>query len=133
MPCAALAGSSVAAGGLFDTRSATAGAVMLSTGSSVPDLPLAVQGSLLAPLTSNGGYAATVEVRGLTGGGYGGAYIGAGAGIADLVSNRSADTVFTVFVGKSIAPLTSLELRIYKQTQDESAVTAGFVGLRFSF
>jgi len=134
LPCAARAGISVAGGGLTDSRSQSAvAAVLVSSGTSVPVVPLALQGSLLAPLTSNGGYAATFEVRGLTGGGYGGAYVGVGGGVGDLVSNQSAAPIFTFFAGKAIAPLTSIELRIYKQTRDEAPVTAGFVGLRFSF
>jgi hypothetical protein len=40
--------------------------------------------------------------------------------------------VVTVFGGKSIAPFTSIELRLIKQTQTNGA-TAGFLGLRFSF
>lgn len=132
-PAPALAGVSVAGGGYVQSKPSVTGlAAILSTGTSVPNLPLALQGSFLVPLTSNGGYAATFEIRGLTGGGYGGAYVGAGAGIGDLAGNRNAGTVLTVFAGKSIAPMTSIELRLYSQTQDAGA-TAGFVGLRFSF
>src|SRR5581483_6782994 len=107
-------------------------AIILSTGSSIPAVPLELQGSLLVPFTGKGGYAATAEIRGFTGGGYGGAYVGAGAGIGDLSSDHSAGTVFTVFAGKSIAPFTSIEFRLYKQTQATGA-TAGFAGVRFSF
>lgn len=98
----------------------------------MPAVPLELQGSLFVPLTGKGGYAATAEIRGFTGGGYGGAYVGAGVGVGTLSSDRSSGTVFTVFAGKSIAPLTSIEIRLYKQTQDTGA-TAGFVGVRFSF
>ncbi len=133
LPAPALAGISVAGGGYFQSKPSVTGAAgILSTGTSVPNLPLALQGSLLVPLTGSGGYAATFEIRGLTGGGYGGAYVGAGAGVGDLSANRSAGTVFTFFAGKSIAPMTSIELRLYTQTQDQGAA-AGFVGLRFSF
>src|SRR5579872_3631809 len=122
LPCAARAGISVAGGGLTDSRSPSAvAAVLVSSGTSVPVVPLALQGSLLAPLTSNGGYAATFEVRGLTGGGYGGAYVGAGAGLGDLAGAHDSGTVFTLFAGKSIAPMTSVELRLYSQTQDGGA------------
>jgi hypothetical protein len=132
-PAQASASISIAAGGYLQNKPSLGGAAaILSTGTSVPAVPLALQGSLLAPLTSNGGYAVTFEVRGLSGGGYGGAYVGAGAGIGDLSSDRSTGTVLTIFAGKSIAPLTSVELRLYKQTQNTGA-TAGFVGLRFSF
>lgn len=95
-------------------------------------MPLELQGSLFLPLTGKGGYAATAEIRGFTGGGYGGAYVGAGAGVGTLSSDGSSGTVFTVFAGKSIAPMTSVEIRLYKQTQ-EAGATAGFVGIRFSF
>ena len=127
------ASSSVAVGGfLRDTPSSSGAALLLSTGTSVPTLPLAIQGTLFTPLAAPGGYAATLEVRGLTGGGYGGAYVGAGAGVGTLAGNRSSGTVLTIFAGKSIASLTSIEFRLYKQTQDTGATTA-FVGLRFSF
>ena len=133
LPARAPAAVSIAGGAFFQDKPSTSGlGAILSTGTSVPALPLAVQGSLLVHITGSGGYAATLEVRGLTGGGYGGAYVGAGAGVGNLSSNRSTGTVFSVFAGKSIAPLTSIELRLYKQTQDTGA-TAGFVGLRFSF
>lgn len=107
-------------------------AAIVSTGASIPAVPLELQGSLLVPFTGKGGYAATAEVRGFTGGGYGGAYIGAGAGIGTLSIDGSTGTVLTVFAGKSIAPLTSVEFRLYKQTQGGGA-TAGFAGVRFSF
>ncbi|HEV3153507.1 MAG TPA: hypothetical protein VGZ02_06875 [Candidatus Baltobacteraceae bacterium] len=134
LPQTARAGS-VAAGWLSTSRqqSSSGLGILLSSGTSVPALPLVIQGSVLGALTKGGGYAATLEVRGLTGGGYGGGYVGAGAGIADLAGNQGAGTVLTLFAGKAIAPLTSIELRIYKQTADEAPVTAGFVGLRFSF
>lgn len=133
LPRPALAGLSIAGGGYFqDKPTVTGAAAIVSTGTSVPNLPLQIQGSLLVPLTSSGGYGATLEVRGLTGGGYGGAYVGAGAGLGDLSTDRSVGPVLTIFAGKSIAPLTSVELRLYKQTQDTGA-TAGFIGLRFSF
>lgn len=133
LPQRAPASVSIAGGGYLQSTPSTAGAaVIVSTGASIPKVPLEVQGSLLVPLTSAGGYAATAEIRGFTGGGYGGAYVGAGAGIGTLSSGRSSGTVFTVFAGKSIAPLTSLELRLYKQVEDSGA-TAGFIGVRFSF
>jgi hypothetical protein len=133
LPLPSRAAVSIAGGGYLQSAPSTSGAaVLLSSSAAVPKVPLEVQGSLLVPLTGTGGYAATAEIRGLTGGGYGGAYVGAGAGIGNLSSNRSAGTVLTFFAGKSIAPLTSVEIRIYKQTQDTGA-TAGFIGLRFSF
>jgi hypothetical protein len=133
LPVPAPAAVSIAGGAYGQDKPSVSGiAAILSNGTSVPAVPLQVQGSLLIPLTSNGGYALTAEIRGLTGGGYGGAYVGAGAGFGNLSSNRTTGTVFTFFAGKSIAPLTSIELRLYKQTQDTGA-TAGFIGLRFSF
>ncbi len=133
LPLRAPAAISIAGGGFAQSEPSTGGAAaILSTGASIPVVPLEVQGSLLVPLTGSGGYAATAEIRGYTGGGYGGAYIGAGAGVGTLSSDRSSSTVFTVFAGKSIAPLTSFEIRLYKQTRDTGA-TAGFIGVRFSF
>jgi hypothetical protein len=133
LPLPAAASVSVAAGGYTqNTPSATGGALIISTGASIPQVPLELQASYMTPLVPGGGYAATAEIRGFTGGGYGGAYIGAGAGIGTLSSDRSAGTVFTAFAGKAIAPLTSIELRLYKQTRDAGA-TGGFIGLRFSF
>jgi len=128
----ALASISVAAGGFTQDRPAKSGAALiLSSGASIPAIPLEFQGSLLVPATSGGGYAATAEIRGFTGGGFGGAYIGAGAGIGNLSSNRTTGPVFTAFAGKSIAPFTSIEVRIYRSTADNGA-TAGFLGVRFS-
>jgi hypothetical protein len=133
LPLRAPASVSIAGGGYAQSAPSTDGAAaIVSTGASIPTVPLEVQGSVLVPLTSTGGYAATAEIRGFTGGGYGGAYVGAGAGIGTLSSDRSSGTVFTVFAGKSIAPLTSVEIRVYKQLQDTGA-TAGFIGVRFSF
>ena len=133
VPLRAPASVSIAGGGFTSNApSQTGAAAILSSGAPVPEVPLELQGSLFVPLTGKGGYAATAEIRGFTGGGYGGAYVGAGAGIGTLSSDGSSGTVFTVFAGKSIAPLTTVELRLYKQTQAAGA-TAGFVGLRFSF
>lgn len=133
LPVPAPAAVSIAGGGYFQSAPSTAGgAVILSSGASIPAVPLELQGSLLVPFTGSGGYAATAEIRGFTGGGYGGAYVGAGAGVGTLSADRSSGAVFTVFAGKSIAPLTSIEFRFYKQTQGAGA-TAGFVGVRFSF
>jgi hypothetical protein len=133
LPLCAPASVSIAGGGFAQSDPSTAGAAaIVSSGASIPTVPLEVQGSLLIPFTGAGGYAATAEIRGFTGGGYGGAYVGAGAGIGTLSSDRSSATVFTFFAGKSIAPLTSVEIRLYKQLQNTGA-TAGFIGVRFSF
>ncbi len=123
---------SVAAGGWLGTSpSQTGGAVMLSTASSIPVVPLGLQATILAPITNRGGYAITGEIRGLSGGGFGGAYIGAGAGIGNLAIGRTNGPVVTVFGGKGIAPHTSVELRLYQGLQ-VGGTTAGFLGLRFS-
>jgi hypothetical protein len=123
----------VAGGAFFRDQPSDSGlAAIVSSGASVPVVPLELQGSLFVPLSGKGGYAATAEIRGFTGGGFGGAYIGAGAGIGSLSINGSTGTVFTIFAGKSIAPLTSIEFRLYKQSQAGGA-TAGFAGVRFSF
>jgi hypothetical protein len=132
-PLPAFASISIAAGGFIrDNPSQAGGAAIVSTGASIPTVPLELQGSLLVPLTAKGGYAATAEIRGFTGGGYGGAYVGAGAGLGNLSADGSTGTVLTIFAGKSIAPLTSIEFRLYKQTQAGGA-TGGFAGVRFSF
>jgi hypothetical protein len=133
LPLSARASISVAGGGFIQNSPSTGGAAaIVSTGASIPAVPLEFQGSILVPITHHGGYAVTAEIRGFTGGGYGGAYVGAGAGIGNLSSDRSTGSVLTLFAGKSIAPLTSIELRLYQQTQAHGA-TAGFVGVRFSF
>ena len=133
LPVPTLASVSVAAGGFAQSSPSTAGgAVIVSSGASIPKVPVEVQGSVLVPITRAGGYAATAEIRGFTGGGYGGAYVGAGAGIGGLSGDRSSAAVVTAFAGKSIAPLTSIEIRLYKQLE-ETGATAGFVGVRFSF
>ena len=124
---------SIAGGGFIsDSPSLTGGAVLVSSAASVPALPIELQATVLVPIVSNGGYAVTGEVRGLSGGGFGGAYVGAGVGIGDLSATRETGPVLTAFVGKPIAPFSTLELRIYKGTQAGGA-TAGFVGIRFSF
>lgn len=121
-------------GGVYTSTSpsATGPAVLLSTGASIPKVPVDVQATVLVPLIKSGGYAVTAEVRGFTGGGFGGAYFGGGLGIGNLSANRSTGPVFTVFGGKSVAPFTSVELRLIKSTQTNGAAV-GFLGLRFSF
>ena len=128
----ALASVSVAAGGFTrDDPSRSGAAIILSSGASIPAVPVEIQGSLLVPAVAGGGFAATAEIRGFTGGGFGGAYIGAGAGLGNLTSDRTTGPVFTVFAGKSVAPFTSIELRVYHSTAQKGA-TAGFLGVRFS-
>ena len=124
---------SIAGGGFVTSSpSQTGGAVLLSSAASVPSLPIEVQGTVLVPVTKQGGYAVTAEVRGLSGGGFGGAYIGGGIGIGTLSADRTNGPVVTIFVGKPVAPSTTIELRAYKGTR-ESGTTAGFLGLRFTF
>lgn len=133
MPARARADVSVAGGAyVTGTPSQTGGAVLLSSGASIPALPIEVQGTVLLAATEHGGYAVTAEVRGLSGGGFGGAYVGAGAGFGNLSSGSGTGPVLTVFAGKPIAPLTTIELRLYQGTQT-GGTTAGFLGLRFSF
>jgi len=134
LPSQARAAVSVAGGGFAQDVPGKSGlAAIVSSGASIPAVPLEFQGSVFVPVSGGkgGGYALTAEIRGFTGGGYGGAYVGAGAGVGTLSREGSSGTVFTVFAGKSIAPMTSIELRVYKQTQ-ESGATAGFVGVRFT-
>ena len=104
---------------------------MLSSAASVPALPIQLQGTVLLAATEHGGYAVTGELRGLSGGGFGGAYVGAGAGIGTLSADLRTGPVVTVFAGKPVGPLTTIELRLYKGTQ-AGGTTAGFLGLRFS-
>ncbi len=123
---------SIAGGAWAGTSPAQAGgAVMLSTASSIPVVPFGLQATLLVPVTKQGGYAITGEIRGLSGGGFGGAYVGAGAGIGNLSVGRTTGPVVTVFGGKGIAPHVSIELRLYQGLQ-VGGTTAGFAGLRFS-
>ena len=133
--CAALparAAISIAGGGFIQDRPSQSGvAAVLSSGTSLPKLPVQAQASLLVPLAGRGGYALTGEIKGLTGGGFGGAYIGAGAGFGSLSVDGSTGPVVAVFAGKSIARLTAVELRFYKGTR-EGGSSAGFIGVRFS-
>ncbi len=123
---------SLAAGGWVGTSPAqSGGAVMLSTGASIPTVPVGLQATVLVPITGQGGYAITGEIRGLSGGGFGGAYVGVGAGIGDLAIGRDVGPVVTIFGGKGIAPHTSVELRLYQGLQT-GGTTAGFLGIRFS-
>jgi hypothetical protein len=131
-PAVARADVSVAAGGWLGTSpSQTGGAVMLSTSSSIPVVPVGLQATLLVPVDGQGGYAITGELRGLSGAGFGGAYVGIGAGIGDLSVGRRTGPVLTIFGGKAIAPHTSIELRLYQGLED-GGTTAGFAGVRFS-
>ena len=124
---------SIAGGAFVSTSpSQTGGAVLLSSAASVPSLPIEVQGTILVPVTNQGGYAVTAEVRGLSGGGFGGAYIGGGLGIGVLSADRQYGPVLTLFVGKPVGPSTTIELRAYKGTRT-NGTTAGFLGLRFTF
>jgi hypothetical protein len=124
---------SVAGGAYTSTSpSATGGAVMISSGASIPAVPVELQATLFVPLAKQGGYAITGEVRGFTGGGFGGAFVGAGAGIGNLSANQAPGPVFTVFAGKQIAPFTAIEIRVIQSTR-EGGTTAGFLGLRFTF
>lgn len=128
----ALATVSVAGGGWVGTSPAqSGGALMVSTSQALPVVPIGIQGTLLIPITKQGGWAATAEIRGLSGGGYGGAYVGAGAGVGDLAIGQRYGPVVTIFGGKGIAPHTSIELRLYQGLQGGGS-TAGFLGLRFS-
>ena len=133
-PAAADSAQLSVAGGAFITNTPpqTGGAVLVSSAASIPALPIQLQATLLVPATKQGGYALTGEIRGLSGGGFGGAYIGAGVGFGTLSADRMTGPVLTGFVGKPIAPLTTIELRIYKSTK-ENGSTAGFLGVRFSF
>jgi hypothetical protein len=132
-PLPARADISVAGGGYISSiPTATGGALMVSSGASIPAFPVELQGTVFVPLAKQGGYVVLGEVRGFTGGGFGGAYIGAGAGIGNLAGSRVPGPALSLFAGKSIAPFTSIEIRIIQQTQI-TGTTAGFLGLRFTF
>ena len=105
---------------------------MLSTGASIPAVPVEVQATVFVPLAKQGGYAVTGEVRGFTGGGFGGAFVGAGVGVGTLSADRTVGPVITVFAGKQVAPFTAVEIRVIKSTR-AGGTTAGFLGLRFTF
>lgn len=122
-----------AAGGIYatNTPAQTGAAVLISSGQSIPALPIEIQGTLLVPVTKQGGYALTAEIRGLSGGGFGGAYIGGGIGVGTLARDHTVGPVVTLFAGKPIAPFTTIELRVYVGTRD-TGTTAGFLGVRFS-
>ena len=108
------------------------GAIILTSRAPLPSLPIEVQGSVLGLASKVGGYAVTAEIRGLTGGGFGGAYFGGGLGIGNIARNHQVGSVVTLFAGKSIAPFTSIEIRAYQALHD-SGSTVGFLGLRFTF
>ena len=130
-PGVALAGASAAVGlAVSGQPSSVGGMAIVSSGPSIPLLPVDFQGSLAVPLTKDGGFALTAEMRGFTGGGFGGAYFGGGVGVGTIGVSRTMGPVLTVFAGKSIAPFTSLEIRLYQATRDGGS-TIGFVGLRF--
>lgn len=124
---------SVAGGALVTgTPSSTGLAAMVSSGASIPRYPLEVQATVFLPLVRPGGYAVTGEIRGFTGGGFGGAYVGAGLGFGNFSLDRQTGPVLTVFAGRQIWPQTSVEVRLVKGTR-ELGTTAGFLGLRFTF
>jgi len=133
MPSSARADISIAGGGYISSiPSTTGGALMVSSGASIPAFPVELQGTVFVPLARQGGYVVLGEVRGFTGGGFGGAYVGAGAGIGNLAGDRTPGPALSLFAGKSIAPFTSIEIRLIQQTQT-TGTTAGFLGLRFTF
>ncbi len=119
-----------AAGGLFtqsgNGQSSTGTAVLLSSGRSVPIVPVSIDATGFASLARGGGYALTLEGRFAAAGNA----IGAGYGVAQFGGAHSGGT-FTAFLDHTIAPLTSLELRGYRTT-GASGATAAFLGLRFS-
>ncbi|MGR4064406.1 MAG: hypothetical protein ACLQPV_03050 [Vulcanimicrobiaceae bacterium] len=132
LPSRAGAALSVAGGAFVQgTPSQVGGAAMITGGAAIPAVPLAIQATLLVPVTGQGGYSLTAEIRGQTGGGFGGAYVGAGVGVGNLSSDRSTGSVLTVLAGKPISPYVSIEARLFKGLQ-ETGSTDGFLGLRFT-
>ena len=77
--------------------------MMATTGLSLPVVPIAPQVTLAVPF-SGGRYAVTGEARV----GHPSAYVGAGAGFGRLNSSGNTGGLYDVFVGKRIAPLTTI-------------------------
>lgn len=117
-----IGGGAFTAGG--NGQSATGGAVILSTSSAVPVVPVSIGLTGFVPIASGGGYAVTADGRFA----FGGDALGVGAGFAQFGGAHSGGTV-TAFYDHKLAPLTSLELRGYFPTGSREA-TAGFLGLK---
>jgi len=131
-PLRASAEVSVAGGAyVSNPPSLAGGAVLVSSAASIPVIPIELQGTVLVPISKQGGYAVTAEVRGLSGGGFGGAYVGAGFGVGNLSVDKSTGVAATVFVGKPVGPRITVELRAYRGIQS-NGTTAGFLGFRFT-
>ena len=121
----AFAGPSIA-GGVFTGNSTDVGAI-LSDSLSAPALPAQFQLSLGAPLSNSGGrFAATAELVGHGSAGY----IGGGVGVGQLKQDGRSGGVLVGILGTHVAPLTSLELRVYGGGSDVGS--SAFLGLRFS-
>jgi len=122
----AAADTSVGAGFFAPAQGGASVGVVATAGLSLPVVPIAPQVSLALPFRG-GRYAVTGEARI----GRPSAYIGAGVGVARLDTNGSTGTIYDVFVGKRIAPLTTVEARFYGFGSDRAG-TSGYLGLRFA-
>jgi hypothetical protein len=128
-PRTALAQGSAGGGVLTESgngQSSTGGALFIGTGAAIPVVPVEVGVTGLVPLITGGGYAVTVEGRFA----FAGNALGVGYGIGRF-GNAPAGGTLTAFLDHRVAPLTSVELRLYRTTGAQGT-TAGFLGLRFS-
>lgn len=121
----AMAETSVAAGYFAPTPDHNkALGILATTGLTLPIAPIAPQITLAVPF-SGGRYAVTGEARI----GHPGAYVGAGAGFGRLNSGGNTGGIYDVFVGKRIAPLTTIEARYYGLGTRNTG-SSGFIGVR---
>lgn len=122
----ALADHSVGAGFFGPTPDRSSLGIIATTGLSLPIVPIAPQLAIAIPLSGNR-YAVTgearIQLRSTT--------LGVGAGIARLNSKGSAGTIYDVFIGRQIAPLTTIEARYYGLGSDRAGST-GYLGVRFN-
>ncbi len=122
----AVADTSVGVGYFAPSPDTKALGFIASEGLSLPLVPITPQVTVAIP-SSGGRYVATAEAKFAHAGGY----IGAGAGVGLLKKNGTSGEINTVFVGKRVAPFTSIEARYYG-LGTKTAGSSGFIGLRFS-
>ncbi|MDE2573144.1 MAG: hypothetical protein KGM44_11590 [bacterium] len=114
------------AGGIFTGNSTDIGGI-LTDSLSAPVVPAQFQISVGAPLSNNDGrFAATAELVGHGASGY----IGGGLGVGQMERNGNTGAMFVGILGTKVAPLTSLELRVYGGGGNDVGSSA-FLGLRF--
>ncbi len=101
--------------------------MLLSTGASIPVIPVSVGLTGFAPLAKGGGYALTLDGSFAAGGG---TALGVGYGFGQFGGAHSGGTL-TAFLDHRVAPLTTIELRGYHTTAAGGG-TAGVLALKFS-